>query len=437
MAPPLRRALRGRVVFFSDDPALAGPSAVIDHADGLVLIEQGRIVAAGPAPALMDRVRPGTRVDHHPGCLILPGLIDLHIHYPQTQVIGSYGTQLLDWLHTYTFVEEQRFAERAHAERVARFFIDELLRNGTTTACVYCTTHPGSVDAFFEAAERRGVRMVAGKVMMDRGAPEALLDGGRRGHDDSLALIERWHGKGRQAYAITPRFALTSSDFQLEMTGELARAHPGVYIQTHLAENVDEIREASRLFPWADSYTDVYDRYGLLTPRTILGHCLHLEDLELQRLAEARATAAFCPTSNLFIGSGLFDLERVRGAGVPVGLATDVGGGTSYSMLRTAGEAYKVLQLRRQNLEATHAFYMMTLGNARALHLQDRIGSLAPGSEADVVVLDPAATPAMAHRMERAGDDLGTILFALMTMGDDRAVRQVYVMGEPVGRAAG
>jgi guanine deaminase len=433
MPPPLRRALRGRVVYFTDDPLQAGPAAIQDHADGLVLIEQGRIAAAGAALDLLDRVRPGTRVDHHPGCLIMPGLIDLHIHYPQTQAIASHGTQLLEWLQKYTFVEEQRFADRRHAERVAAFFVDELLRNGTTTAGVYCTTHPGSVDAFFEAALRRGVRMVAGKVMMDRGAPAALLDGGRRGYEESKALIERWHGKDRQSYAITPRFALTSSDFQLEMTGQLAREHPDVLIQSHLAENVDEIREAARLFPWASSYTEVYDRYGLLSDRSIFGHCIHLEDDELRRLAETGAVAAFCPTSNLFIGSGLFDLARARAAGLRVGLATDVGGGTSYSMLRTAAEAYKVLQLRGQNLEARDAFYMMTLGNARALRLEDRIGSFRPGSEADIVVLDPQATPAMAHRMERTPSDLGSILFVLMTMGDDRAVRQVYVMGEPVG----
>ncbi|HEX6141205.1 MAG TPA: guanine deaminase [Geminicoccaceae bacterium] len=431
--PPLRRALRGRVVDFTADPAEAGAGALRDHPDGLVIIEQGRIAAAGAASDLLARVKPGTRVDHYPGCLILPGLIDVHIHYPQTQVIASYGARLLEWLEKYTFVEEQRFAERGHAERVAAFFLDELRRNGTTTAAVYCTTHPESVDAFFQAAEARNMRTVAGKMMMDRNAPDALLDGGQRGYDQTKALIKRWHGRGRQGYAITPRFAVTSSDFQLEMTGALVREHPDCLMQTHLAENDLEIRAAAELFPWAASYTQIYDRYGLLGPRSIFGHCLHLADDEVDRLREAGAVAAFCPTSNLFIGSGLFDLARMDRAGVRVGLATDVGGGTSYSMLRTAAEAYKVLQLRGQNLDAARAFYMMTLGNARALALDDRIGSFTPGHEADVVVLDPAATPAMAHRMERAGDDLDLTLFVLMTMGDDRAVRQVYLMGEPAG----
>lgn len=433
--PPLRRALRGRVVDFSDDPSIAGSSAVRDHPDGLVIVENGRIAASGPAAGLLDRVKPGTRVDHYPGCLILPGLIDAHIHYPQTQVIASYGTRLLDWLNRYTFVEEERFADQKHAARIAGFFLGELLRNGTTTAAVYCTTHPGSVDAFFTAAEARGMRMVAGKVLMDRNAPGSLLDGGQRGYDESKALIARWHGHGRQTYAISPRFAITSSDFQLEMTGALLAEHPDCLLQTHLAENDLEIRTAAELFSWAASYTEIYDRYGLLGPRSILGHCLHLGDDELARLAATRSVAAFCPTSNLFIGSGLFDLARMDEAGVRVALATDVGGGTSYSMLATAAEAYKALQLRGQNLAAERAFYMMTLGNARALSLDDRIGSLADGHEADIVVLDPAATPAMAHRMERVGGDLAATLFVLMTMGDDRAVRRVYVMGEPVAAA--
>lgn len=432
-APPRRRALRGQIVHFTDDPHTAGAAAVEERSDGLLLIEDGRISQIGEAGALLRELPPGTPVDDHRGCMILPGFIDPHIHYPQTQVIASYGAQLLEWLQRYTFVEEQRFGDPAHASRIARFFIEELLRNGTTTAAVYCTVHPESVEAFFGESERAGTRMIAGKVMMDRGAPEPLTDTAERGCRESKALLEAWHGRGRQLYAITPRFALTSSDAQLAAAGALAQEFPGAHVQTHLAENHEEIATVARLFPWAKHYTDVYDRYGLLGERSIFGHCLHLSADELARLSATRSVGVFCPTSNLFIGSGLFDLARMRDAAHPVrvALATDVGGGTSYSMLRTAAEAYKVLQLRGQNLPALDGFYMMTLGNARALSLEHLIGSFAPGREADVVVLDPNATPAMRHRMERIEGDLAETLFVLMTMGDDRAIRATYIQGEP------
>jgi len=425
-----RRALRGRFVYFAHHPAEVGADAVRDHPDGLLLIEDGHVKAVGDAREVMAKIIPGTAVDHFRDCLIMPGLIDPHIHYPQTRVIASYGAQLLEWLEKYTFPEEQRFDDPVQCRRIAGFFLDELLRNGTTTACVYGTVHPQSTEVFFEEAERRGLRMIAGKVMMDRGAPAALTDTAERAYADCRALLEHWHGRGRLGYAISPRFAVTCTDAELEAAGALAREFPDAWVQTHLAENREEIETVRRLFPWARHYTEVYDRYGLLGPRTILGHCLHLWDDEVARLSATRSVAAFCPTSNLFMGSGLFDLARLAGAGVRVGLATDVGGGTSYSMLRTAAEAYKVLQLRGRNLSALEAFYLITLGNARALGLEDRIGSFAPGHEADVVVLDPRATPAMAHRMETVESDLAETLFILMTMGDDRAVRATYTLGE-------
>jgi len=429
-----RRAIRGRLLSFKGDPAEVGAAA--SHTlieDGALVVEDGRIAARGEARDLLGRLPAGTPVDDHTGCLILPGLIDTHIHFPQTQVIASYGAQLLDWLQKYTFVEEQRFKDPAHAARIARFFLDELLRNGTTTAVVYGSVHPESADALFAESERRGTRMIAGKVMMDRGAPAGLLDTAERGYAESKGLIERWHGRGRQLYAISPRFAVTSSDAQLEAAGALLAEHPDCYLQTHLSENHDEIATVRRLFPWAKSYTDVYDRFGLLRPRSIFGHCIHLDEPELERLSASRSVAAFCPTSNLFLGSGLFDLAALRDPRRPVrvGLATDVGGGTSYSMLRTAAEAYKVLQLRGQHWPALDAFYAMTLGNARALGLEHAIGSLEPGSEADLVVLDARATPAMAHRMETIAGDLAEELFVLLMLGDDRAVRATYVMGEP------
>ncbi len=422
---------RGRILTFRADPRLAGARAwrLID--DGALAIEDGLIAAVGEAREILSRAPKDAAIDDHSGKLVLPGLIDAHIHYPQTRVIGSYGAQLLDWLHNYTFVEEQKFADPVHCARIAEFFLDELIRCGTTTAMVYCTVHPQSVDAFFAAAERRGARMIAGKTMMDRDAPEALTDTAQRGYDESKALIARWRRRGRLDYAITPRFAITSSQAQLEAAGALADEFPEAYVQTHLDENEGEIDLVTRLFPGAQTYLEVYERAGLLGPRSVFGHCIHLAESEVAALAASRSVAAFCPTSNLFLGSGLFDQARLRNAGVRVALATDVGGGTSYSMLRTAAEGYKVLQLNRQSWPATEAFYSMTLGNARALSLNDRVGSIERGKEADLVVLDARATPAMAHRMETAKGDLDAELFALIMMGDDRAVRQTYVAGAP------
>jgi guanine deaminase len=421
------RAVRGRLAWFP------GPDEAREIADGVVVVGSGGLIErVGEASALLPDLPPGTPVDDWRPCLVVPGLVDAHAHYPQTRVIASYGTQLLDWLHRYTFPEEQRYADPAHAAAGASFFLGELLRNGTTTAAVYCTVHPQSAEAFFAEAGRRRLRMVAGKVMMDRDAPPGLLDTAERGYRESLELADRWHGVGRLGYAVTPRFAVTSTEAQLEAAGALLRDRPGLWLQTHLAENRAEIATVAERFPWARDYADVYDRFGLLGPRSVLGHCIHLSARERSRLAATGSVAAFCPTSNLFIGSGLFDLAATRDAGVRTALATDVGGGTSYSMLRTAAEAYKVLQLQGQNLHAYAAFHLMTRGNALALGLADRIGALEPGLEADLAVLDPAATPAMAHRMERGddGDDLAAALFALVTLGDDRAVRATYVLGE-------
>jgi guanine deaminase len=434
---PVRRALRGRILSFEADPAEVGEAASHTYLeDGIVLIEDGRIAARGDAVQMLGKLPDGTPVDDHAGHLILPGLIDTHIHLPQTQVIASHGAQLLDWLQKHTFVEEQKFADPGHAARIARFFVDELLRNGTTTAAVYGSVHAQSAQALFAEALRRGTRTIAGKVMMDRGAPAALLDTAERGYRESKALIQRWHGRGRLQYAISPRFAVTSSDGQLEAAGALLAEHPDCYLQTHLCENLEEIAAVRRLFPWATSYTDVYDHFGLLGPRSLFGHCIHLEEAECLRLSESRSVAALCPTSNLFLGSGLFDLAMLRDAVRPVrvALATDIGGGTSYSMLRTAAEAYKVTQLGGQRWSALEAFYAITLGNARALGLEGAIGSLEPGTEADIVVLDARATPAMAHRMETVRD-LAEELFVLLIMGDERAVRATYVMGEPVSLA--
>jgi guanine deaminase len=427
-----RRAIRGRLFWLEGDPAEDGSGVVRDIEDGLVVVDGGMIAAVGPYADLSPALPAGIDIADHRGCLVMPGFIDAHIHFPQTQVIASYGAQLLEWLQKYTFVEEQKYGDPVHAAAGAEFFLDELLSSGTTTAVVYCSVHPESVDAFFTAAQARRLRMIAGKVMMDRNAPPALTDTPERGYRESRELLARWHGVDRLGYAITPRFALTSTDAQLEAAGTLAREHPECWVQSHLSENHNEIATALRLYPTAKDYTDIYDRFGLLGPKSIYGHCIHMSEREMARLSESRSIAAFCPTSNLFIGSGLFDMAAMRDPRRPVrvGLATDVGGGTSYSMLQTAAEAYKVLQLKGQNLPAVRAFYLKTLGNARALGLEHAIGRLAPGLEADLVVLDPRATPAMAHRMGTIEGDLAETLFVLMTMGDDRAVRATYVLGE-------
>lgn len=421
-------ALRGTLVTCRDDPFLGDPELVIET-DGLVVCRDGTIVAAGPA----DRVPlpAGAAVTHYPHCLIVPGFVDTHVHYPQTGMIAAPGRQLLDWLTHYTYVAEQAFADPGHAEGMAEAFCTELLRNGTTTALAFCTVHPHSVDALFAAAARRNMRMVAGKVLMDRNAPEALRDDVQRGYDNSKALIARWHGRGRALYAITPRFAGSCSAAQLDAAGTLWREHPEVLVQTHIAENRDEVAWIAELFPDRADYLDVYAHHGLVGRRCVLAHGIHLSESELCRCHESGAALAHCPTSNLFLGSGLFRLAAAKDPKRPVhvGLGTDVGAGTSFSLLATMGEAYKVAQLQGHALGAVEAFFLATLGGARALGLEDRIGTIAAGREADLTVLDPNATPLIALRNARA-QSVAEMLFVLMTLGDDRAVRATYVAGE-------
>jgi guanine deaminase len=425
------RAIRGRLLTFLRAPRGAGDAQSYRYInDGIVVVRHGRIERVGPADELTATLPAATPVEHHADALILPGFIDPHIHYPQTQVIASYGAQLLEWLEKYTFVEEQKFADPGHAARNAEFFLDELARNGTTTALAYCTAHPASAEALFAAAHKRKVGMIAGNAIMNRNGPPGLLAPAPNAIADSRDLIRRWHGTGRQRYAVTPRFAITSTDEQLAAAGALLKEFPTVLMQTHLDENHGEIATVRRLFPDDPSYTAVYGRFGLLSPRSLFGHCIHLGEDEVALLRDTQSVAVFCPTSNLFIGSGLFNYARLAAAGVRIALATDVGGGTSYSMLRTAAEAYKVMQLQGQNLPALAAFDLMTRGNAAALGLEKEIGTIAPGAFADLVVLNARATPAMAHRMAVARD-LEEELFVLMTMGDDRAVRQTYIAGRP------
>ncbi len=425
------KALRARLLWFAGNPEDTGESAIRYIEDGLLVLAKGRVVKAGEASALLASLPAAARVVDHRPHLLVPGFIDPHIHFPQTQVIASYGAQLLDWLNTYTFVEEQKFADPAHAARSAAYFFDELLSAGTTTAVTFCSVHKQSAEAFFTESAKRNTRMLGGKVMMDRNAPPALTDTAQSGYDDSRALIETWHHNGRQLYAIAPRFAITSTPAQLEAAGTLSREHPDCLVQTHISENLNEIDFTLSLYPDCPDYTGVYEKYGLFGRTTLLGHCIHLSESEKQRFAEAGAVAVFCPTSNLFLGSGLFNWQSMRDARRPVRIAcaTDVGGGTSYSMMRTMSEAYKVLQLQGQKLTGAAALHAITRGNAHAIGLGDTIGSFEPGFEADAVVLDSRATPLMAHRMETARN-LAEELFILTTLSDERSVVETYVMGE-------
>lgn len=428
--------LRGRILSFRTRPeSIDDRAAYVYEADGGVLVRDGRIATVGDFATVAAQAGDAEVVDHRPH-LILPGFIDAHVHMPQMQVIASYGAELLDWLNTYTFPEETKFRDSQHGRRIARLFLDETVRNGTTTVAAFCSVHRESADAFFAEALARNMRVIAGKVMMDRNAPEALRDTPQSGYDDSRALIGGWHGKGRLHYAVTPRFAITSSPEQLEMAGALAAEFPGLHIQTHLSENHAEIALTKELYPEAADYTDVYARYGLLRERTLLGHCIHLSEREADAIHDAGATAVFCPTSNLFLGSGLFDWQGFSRRAKPlrIAAATDVGGGTSYSMLRTMDEAYKVIALQGEKINPLAAFWQITRGNAEALSLGNHVGALDRGMDADMVVLDARATPAMRLRMETV-ETLAEELFLIQTLGDDRAVAETYVAGQPAKSA--
>lgn len=427
-----RTAHRGALLHSIGDPAQVGIQASYQYfADGLLVVEDGHISAMGEAAELLPTLDSDVRVIEHHNALITPGFIDTHIHLPQAGMIGAYGEQLLDWLNTYTFPCERQFADPQHAATAAQMFIEELLRNGTTTAMVFGSVHPESVEAFFQAAAQRNLRMIAGKVMMDRNAPDDLTDTVESAYADSKALIERWHGKDRLSYAVTPRFAPTSSPEQLAMAGRLLQEYPGLYLQTHLSENLQEVDWVKALYPQRSGYLDVYDHYQLLGERSVFAHGVHLCDAECARLAQTGSAIAFCPTSNLFLGSGLFNLPMAERHQVRVGLGTDVGAGTSFSILQTLNEAYKVMQLQGARLHPFKSLYLATLGGARALRLDDRIGSLKPGNEADFVVLDYRATPLLTQRLQQARD-IEETLFVLMTLGDDRVVRETWSAGQQV-----
>jgi guanine deaminase len=422
-----RAAIRARLLDFTGDPTFSTSALrVID--DGLILVEDGRIAARGEYGALSRALDRSQTVVDHSGCLLLPGLIDVHTHFAQLDVVAAPAAGLLDWLAHHTYPAEARYADLDNCREAAAFFLDELARQGTTSACVLGTVHPQSVEALFAEAQARNVRLVAGKCLMDRNVPEALRDGADRGLHESLELASRWHGVGRLAYAITPRFAASSTERQLQLAGELARARPDLYVQSHVAESEEEVQWVRQLYPHARSYLDLYDSAGLLRELSIFAHCIWFDAADRRRFAQSRAVAAVCPTSNLFLGSGAFDFRAAVQAGMTIALGTDVGGGHSLSMLATMRAAHEVARLKGATLRASQLFYWATRGAADALGWDGKVGTLEPGAEADFIVLDPAATPLLARRSGQA-KSVEALLFALLVLGDDRAVRETYVAG--------
>ncbi|WP_445214879.1 guanine deaminase [Brasilonema sp. UFV-L1] len=431
------KAFRGSFLDCVADPFYVSQAESIRFIpDGLLVLKDGKVEAFGDFSTISGKYS-GVPITDYSGFLITPGFIDTHIHYPQTEMIAAYGEQLLDWLNKYTFPTERQFQDKSYAQRIASFFLDELVKNGTTTALVFAAVFPESVDAFFEEAERRNLRMIAGKVMMNRNAPEYLLDTAKSSYEDSKRLIKKWHKKGRLLYAVTPRFAITSTDEQLQLAGKLLQEFPDVYMHTHLSENKDEVAFVKKLFPDSQDYLAVYEKAGLAGSRSIFAHGIYLSDSEFERLSKANCACAFCPTSNLFLGSGLFNLAKAKSTTTPVkvGLGTDVGGGTSFSLLQTANEAYKVAQLQRQKLSSFKALFLATLGGAKALSLEDKIGNFDVGKEADFVVLNPLATPLLKLRNKELSPAKSTLeqvsdqLFALFILGDSQVVHATHVMG--------
>ncbi len=426
--------LRGSTLSFYADPFVEGDDKSYNFLkDALVFLEDGKITEIGTYAALKNQIPEGFVITDYSGHLITPGFIDTHVHYPQTTMIGAYGQQLLEWLTNYTFPTEAKFKDKEHARSVAKMFLKQTIKAGTTTSMVYGTVFKDSVNAFFEESEKLGTRMLCGKVLMDRNAPEEILDTAESGYNDSKELIEKWHNNGRQLYVITPRFAPTSTREQLKLAGKLFNEYPDVFMQTHLCENEGEIAWVKELFPERKSYLDVYDHYGLVGKRAVFGHCVHFEDEDFETMSKKEASISHCPTSNLFLGSGLFDLKKAKTGKHPVavGLGTDLGAGTSFSQLQTLNEAYKIAEMRGNALTAIQGYYLATRGGAESLGLENKIGSLEKGMEADITIWDLTSTEIIDYRLEFA-KDLEEKLFVQMILADDRAVHATYVNGEKV-----
>ena len=420
----------GQTLAFNGNPMIEGPESVIHYTRGALVVENGYVLSRGPADEMRQHFPQAKTIDHGKA-LLLPGFIDAHVHYPQTAIIASWGKRLIDWLNTYTFPEEMRFGDPAYAADIAGRYMDLALSNGTTTMCSYCTIHPESVTAYFEAAASRGMRVLGGKTCMDRNAPEGLCDTAQSAYDNSKALLDAWHGRGRASYVITPRFSPTSTPEQLIALGALWAEHPDCLMQTHLSEQTDEIAWVKELYPTARDYLDTYEAHGLLGANGLYGHAIHLEPRERDRLKDVGGALVHCPTSNTFIGSGLFDMGGLVSEGQRIGLATDTGGGSSFSMLRTMAAAYEVAQLRGTALHPSALLWLATEGSAQALRIDAHVGTLAPGTEADFIALNLSSTPAIAQRSARA-NDIWEAIFPTIMMGDDRAVEGVWVMGKRV-----
>ncbi|MCF6271963.1 MAG: guanine deaminase [Rhodobacteraceae bacterium] len=426
----MSQLLLGQTLSFTGNPWQQPAEEAVQHIrHGAVLIEDGKIIAVGDADTL-KAAHPQAKTTNHGDGLIMAGFVDSHAHFSQTAIIASWGKRLIDWLNTYTFPEESRFIDPAYAAAVANTYLDLNLANGITTACAFCTIHPESVDAYFEASQKRGLRMLGGKVMMDRNAPDNLRDTAQSGYDQSKALLQKWHGLDRLSYTITPRFAPTSTPDQLAATGALWAEHPDTLMQTHLSEQHEELAWVKDLFPDQPDYLAVYEHFGLLGPGAVMGHSIYLNDREWEAIRDAGASIAHCPTSNTFIGSGLFNATHSHALGIPTGLATDVGGGSSFSMLRTMASAYEIGQLRGDALHPARLLYMATQGSAEALHIGHKVGNLVAGREADIIVLDLASTPVITQRVARA-NTLWEALFPTIMLGDDRAISSIYIAGEP------
>jgi guanine deaminase len=427
---------RGAIYHCTESNEVLEPNYFVD---GLMVVDNdsGSIIEVGDFNQISSKWPNAKSSTHFKDSLIMPGFIDTHVHYPQYKVIASYGASLIDWLNKYTFIEEQKFSDETYAAKVADLFLDELIKNGTTTAMTFCTSHKQSVDIFFTAAEKLRLRMVAGKVMMNRNAPEALCDSVDGSYFDSKELIEKWHNRGRMSYAVTPRFAPTSSSEQLVQAANLLEEYSdnngnkGVLLQTHLNENIDEIGWVKELFPDSKNYFDVYDNFNLSGPNSVFGHCIYNTDEEYKRIADSGSKVALCPRSNLFLGSGLFELDKLEAFGIGTALASDVGGGDSFSMFQVMNEAYKICRLNNYNLDPVKAFYLTTLAAAKVLDMDNRIGNFEPNKEADFIVIDLKATELIKNKLETS-DDINDILFNLMTLGDDRLIKEVYILGQNI-----
>ena len=424
------KAYRASLLYFPD-PNVA--QAMLEE-DGLLVVgpnsEGVQVVHAAGNYRTVQPAFSQVPITHWPGRIIAPGFVDMHIHYPQLDVIGSPADGLLPWLENYTFPHEKRFAVPEYAASSASFFVAELLRNGVTTALAFASSHPSSVDALLGEAARCSLRMIAGKVLMDQNSPEGVRDDTRQSLIDTEALIKKWHGVGRLGYAITPRFVPSCSAAQLQGAGELAARYPDVWVQSHVAENVDEIAWVRTLYPNARSYLSVYEQFGLLRPRAVYAHCIHMDANDRALLRDTGTAAAVCPTSNLFLGSGFFDYVNADRAGFLYGLASDVGGGTSFSPFHTMLAAYTVGREGQTkpgvSLGPQQLWWQHTAGAARALGLGGVVGNLLPGCEADFVVLNPRATPLLARKTAQAAS-LDEMLFALIVLGDDRAIEKTVI----------